>query len=82
MEERGWSTTQLSIQCDLTPRRMGDILSGRATGITFSTFVTICERLKIQYADVFDLDGNDYADNVIPTYIITNGEKQFRICRI
>lgn len=78
MEEGGFTLTEMSIKCDVSARRLSDIVRGEAKDISFSTFINICENSGISYAEIFEIDSFSIFENMLRRFILTDGKYKYK----
>lgn len=79
MNENNWSIVQLSIICNVSYHGMYNIVNQNVSDINLSTFIKICENTHISYADIFDIDDNEFLKREMKKFYITNGKMKFKI---
>lgn len=82
MGEENITLTELSIRCDVSCRRMSDIVNGEARNISFSTFVSICENADLSYINIFGISNKALFEAELKTLVVTDGKNRYKLHKV
>lgn len=81
IEELNCTIEYFSEICGISYREMENIKNRTAKDIKFSTFAKLCENGGIAYIDIFGCKNCDIISREIQNFILTDGEREYKICQ-
>lgn len=82
MENDDLTLTEMSIKCNISNRRLSDIISGKAKDIYLSTLVKICKNAHISYISILEINCSEISDEILKEFTLTNGTMQYALKNI
>ena len=79
MESDGCTLAEMSIKCDISVRRLSDIICGKTKNMYLDTFVKICKNNRIPLADVLEIDDSEIFENRLKRLIISDEKNKYKL---